>query len=97
MGVALLCRFSDPILEPQIWLVVEAEATFWIVRFPVMVLNGPTENPAVPWIWTLPLIVPPAIAKFPPFTVTFPVTPPPATNEQFWPAETVMFPLKVPL
>ena len=97
VGVALLdsCRFPS-ILDPQIWFVVDAEATFWIARFPPIVLNGPMENAAAPWIWTLPVIAPRATAKFPPFTLTFPVTPPPSTNEQFWPEETVMFPLNVP-
>src|SRR5262245_23167198 len=97
-GVALLNAWTLPrILAPHSWFITAPEATFWMATFPFIFVPAPKENAADPWIFTLPPIVPFVIVKLPPWTPTFPVTPPPLTNEQFWPAETVRLPLNVPL
>ena len=77
IGTAFAETFRLPAtLEPQIWFVVDAEATFWMVRFPAIVVPASIENPAAPWMETLPVIVASVAAKLPPSTVTLPVTPP---------------------
>ena len=60
----------------QTWLVVDSEATFCMARLPLIVVPGPIENAEPPWMDIFPVTVAFVRARFPPFTETFPETPP---------------------
>jgi hypothetical protein len=59
-------------------------------------VDVPMEKVLLPVICTFPIILSPERFRVPPFSTTFPMMEP-FWNVQFWPDETVMFPLKVPL
>ena len=83
------------IVLPQTWFAVVLFGKLWIVRLPLMVVEGPmVKLPPLVIVTPLPIVAPlTMIATVP---VTLPVVPPP-TKMQVCPLLTVRFPLKVPL